>query len=250
MYNIDKKQFGAFVAQLRKSKGYTQKDLAARLFVSDKAVSKWETGASLPDTALLMPLAESLGVTVTELLLCRRNVDENLTPADAEKAVQTAIGYRVPAGRVWQSDKHAATWYGIAFLCAAIAIVVAFRTEQLHSTLLTYIGLIAFFGAYFCLFAQRRLPDIYDQAPISFMSDGPVRMNLPGVHFNNRNWPHILRTAQISSVVLLGLFPWLYLALHLFAASWLSVTTIHWISLAVVLGVLLVPLIVSGHKYQ
>lgn len=46
MYNIDKKQFGAFVARLRKEKGFTQKDLASRLFVSDKAVSKWETGVS------------------------------------------------------------------------------------------------------------------------------------------------------------------------------------------------------------
>ena len=46
MYSIDKKQFGAFVARLRKEKGYTQKELAARLFVSDKAVSKWETGVS------------------------------------------------------------------------------------------------------------------------------------------------------------------------------------------------------------
>lgn len=47
MYTIDKKQFGFFVARLRKEKGYTQKELAAQLFVSDKAVSKWETGVSL-----------------------------------------------------------------------------------------------------------------------------------------------------------------------------------------------------------
>lgn len=46
MHEIDKKQFGAFVAQLRKEKGYTQKDLAQRLYLSDKAVSKWETGLS------------------------------------------------------------------------------------------------------------------------------------------------------------------------------------------------------------
>ena len=46
MYTIDKNQFGSFVARLRKEKGYTQKELAAQLFVSDKAVSKWETGVS------------------------------------------------------------------------------------------------------------------------------------------------------------------------------------------------------------
>ena len=67
MYVIDKAKFGAFVVKLRKEKEMTQKELAQQLFVSDKAVSKWETGASIPDTALLIPLAEILGVTVTEL---------------------------------------------------------------------------------------------------------------------------------------------------------------------------------------
>ena len=46
MFEIDKKKFGAFLSQLRKEKGYTQKDLAQKLFLSDKAVSKWETGVS------------------------------------------------------------------------------------------------------------------------------------------------------------------------------------------------------------
>ena len=47
MFTIDKKAFGCFVAELRREKGYTQKELADRLFLSDKAVSKWETGVSL-----------------------------------------------------------------------------------------------------------------------------------------------------------------------------------------------------------
>lgn len=46
MFEIDKVKFGEFVAQLRKEKGYTQKQVAAELFVSDKAVSKWERGVS------------------------------------------------------------------------------------------------------------------------------------------------------------------------------------------------------------
>lgn len=46
MYEIDKREFGAFVARLRREKGYTQRELAEKLFISDKAVSKWETGAS------------------------------------------------------------------------------------------------------------------------------------------------------------------------------------------------------------
>ena len=47
MQNIDKEKFGAFVAHLRKEKGLTQREVAERLHLSDKAVSKWETGGSL-----------------------------------------------------------------------------------------------------------------------------------------------------------------------------------------------------------
>lgn len=47
MHEIDKAAFGEFISALRKEKGYTQKELAAKLFVSDKAVSKWERGGSL-----------------------------------------------------------------------------------------------------------------------------------------------------------------------------------------------------------
>lgn len=46
MFEIDKVQFGVFLLELRKEKGYTQKQLAEKLFVSDKAVSKWERGVS------------------------------------------------------------------------------------------------------------------------------------------------------------------------------------------------------------
>lgn len=46
MFEIDKKKFGAFVSELRREKGFTQKELAEKLFISDKAISKWETGVS------------------------------------------------------------------------------------------------------------------------------------------------------------------------------------------------------------
>ena len=65
---MENEKIGPFIRQLRKERGMTQRELAAVLNVTDKAVSKWELGASLPDVGLLLPLAESLGVSVTELL--------------------------------------------------------------------------------------------------------------------------------------------------------------------------------------
>ncbi len=61
-------KIGPFIRLLRKERNLTQKELAAMLNVTDKAVSKWELGTSLPDVALLLPLAEALGVSATELL--------------------------------------------------------------------------------------------------------------------------------------------------------------------------------------
>ena len=55
MFNIDKQKFGTFIAMLRKEKGITQKELAEQLFISDKAVSKWETATSVPKIDLLIP---------------------------------------------------------------------------------------------------------------------------------------------------------------------------------------------------
>lgn len=59
---------GSVIRTLREKKGLTQRQLAERLSVSDKTVSKWETGKGLPDISLLEPLAAQLGVSVAELL--------------------------------------------------------------------------------------------------------------------------------------------------------------------------------------
>lgn len=58
---------GSTIKLLREKKGYTQKQLAELLMVSDKAVSKWESGRGLPDISLIEPLAKTLGVSLTEL---------------------------------------------------------------------------------------------------------------------------------------------------------------------------------------
>lgn len=67
MYQIDNEKFGQFLSDLRKEKSMTQKELADKLFVSDKTVSKWERGNSMPNVTLLIPIADVLGITVTEL---------------------------------------------------------------------------------------------------------------------------------------------------------------------------------------
>lgn len=89
---MDNTQFGAFIAQLRKEQGLTQKELADRLNVTDKAVSKWETGKGFPDVKLLEPLAQALGVSLVELMQGKRQEADTLTVAEADAAVSQAMG--------------------------------------------------------------------------------------------------------------------------------------------------------------
>lgn len=73
---MDKQQFGNFIAANRKGAGLTQRELAQRLHVTDKAVSKWERALSYPDVTLLEPLAAALDLGVAELMACRRQETE------------------------------------------------------------------------------------------------------------------------------------------------------------------------------
>ena len=65
---MNAKLIGAAIAALRKKCGYTQAELAEKLNISDKTVSKWETAKGYPDISLLEPIASVLGVSVTELI--------------------------------------------------------------------------------------------------------------------------------------------------------------------------------------
>lgn len=65
---MDMQYTGNKITALRKEKGWTQKEVAERLHVSIAAVSKWERGLNYPDLSIMEPLAETLGITVSELL--------------------------------------------------------------------------------------------------------------------------------------------------------------------------------------
>ena len=72
---MDNEKFGQFVRSMRKEKQMTQQQLADRLHLTDKAVSKWERGLSLPDISMLEQLAKELDVSVVELLCGEKKED-------------------------------------------------------------------------------------------------------------------------------------------------------------------------------
>ena len=77
--DMDQITTGKFIAEERKRKGYTQKQLAEILGISDKTISKWERGNGFPEVSLLLPLCEELDVTVNELLTGERVSEEEVT---------------------------------------------------------------------------------------------------------------------------------------------------------------------------
>ena len=87
---MDPKIVGNFIIKLRKEHNLTQKELADKIHVTDKAVSKWERGIGLPDISLLQPLSEALGVSILELLNGKYiNKDETTDKNDIELLLNT-----------------------------------------------------------------------------------------------------------------------------------------------------------------
>lgn len=84
---MNKQKTGGLIAAIRKEKGLTQEQLGEKLYVTAKAVSKWERGDSAPGVDLLEPLARELGISVTELLAGERVEPEDLN----QKAQQLAL---------------------------------------------------------------------------------------------------------------------------------------------------------------
>lgn len=251
MFEIDKHKLGAFIAELRKEKGFTQKELSQRLFISDKAISKWETGASIPDTTLLIPLADLLGVTVTELLTYERIAPG--TAIDAQKMdtiVKTTIVYTEEQQEKDIREKH--LWqilYIIVLLIAGAEMLYVYLQGCMTLALPIFVPLCAFFGGYFCLFAKTKLPTYYDENRISVYTDGIFEMNISGLAFNNSNWSYILRVLRIWSAAVMILFPVLELIMmHLLSEVW---SYIGWIICMILFFVgFFVPTYIVGKKYE
>ena len=89
---MSSEKMGRFISELRKSRQMTQKDLAIKLNVTDKAVSKWERGLSYPDISLLSPLAKELGITPGELLNGEKDTNVE-SKAEANTAIDNVLQY-------------------------------------------------------------------------------------------------------------------------------------------------------------
>ncbi len=95
---MDQIKIGRFIAVCRKKKSLTQMQLAEKLGITDRAVSKWETGKAMPDSSLMLPLCAELEITVTDLLNGEVVTMENYNEA-MEKSLLEAVRQKQQADR-------------------------------------------------------------------------------------------------------------------------------------------------------
>lgn len=104
---------GAFIAARRKAKHLTQLQLARKLNITDRAVSKWETGKSMPDASIMLPLCDILGITVNELLS-----GEELTQEEVgEKADENLLALQ-------RKDERSVRWNRVTAIAISVLMAV------------------------------------------------------------------------------------------------------------------------------
>lgn len=133
---MDNERMGRFIAAQRKAQGMTQLELANRLHITDKAVSKWERGLSSPDIALIAPLADALGVPVSDLLRGEQT-DEAVENANADADVGEVLRYAEATVR--KRDGTIKLWCVAAFTALlAVGIVVCTTVDVALNSAFTW----------------------------------------------------------------------------------------------------------------
>ncbi|MBQ5782327.1 MAG: helix-turn-helix transcriptional regulator [Oscillospiraceae bacterium] len=125
-----KKTLGTMIAELRKEHGMTQLELAEKMGVTDKAVSKWERDLSCPDINSIPTLAEILGVSVEDLMQIKKAADQPKNSLAeiidvAPKGVALAMGIAVTVLTILNSldTRSAMIMLGIGLACAGISLL-------------------------------------------------------------------------------------------------------------------------------
>ena len=116
---MNKERLGNFISGERRNLGLTQRDLAAALHVTDKAVSKWERGLSYPDVTLLEPLAEKLELTVAELMACRRQ------EIPESKGAEETMRNLLDISRASVRKERRRSWQRLAAVLVLLAVTAA-----------------------------------------------------------------------------------------------------------------------------
>jgi len=146
---INQIKIGQFIAENRKSLNLTQKQLAEQIGVTDKTISKWETGNRLPDAALLMDLCGLLHVDVNELLKGERFQSENYEQ-NAKDNLVDLVG-EINVIKQEKRGKYVGAVLGVLSIMSMIVMVVYMSPGTLRLCYFLDIPTLAFFIGMVCM---------------------------------------------------------------------------------------------------
>ena len=169
---MEAKELGEFIFQKRKEKQITQKELAKCLNVTDKAVSRWERGLGFPDINTLEPLADALGITLTELMRCSNNTEDTsdkgiiasieIAKVQRRKAFQKmitgGIGCIIGICTVLYAIRLFVTrsWsIGFKGYDGATSIFIVGRVGRLPATIILIVGIVILLCGFFIMLRAR-----------------------------------------------------------------------------------------------
>lgn len=112
---MNQQQIGKFIAHKRKEKNLTQEQLAEKLGVSNKTVSKWETGKCMPDYSIVQPLCKELGITVSELMDGEVGEEKSVRTYDEEQIMDLLK-------RTQDLEKQRTVLFGVVLVIMGIAL--------------------------------------------------------------------------------------------------------------------------------
>ena len=195
---MDQIKIGKFIAERRKKASLTQMQLAERLGITDRAVSKWETGKAMPDTAIMLELCDILGISVNELLSGEKINMENDNQKNEQLLLDMAKELEKKNKKIW-SSMWAILIVSMTALFAGILIAAFLMPEGIWQ-LVTIFGICIVFlipcfyalnleisvGAYKCKNCGHEIVPTYSEA-LWAMHSGTTRY-LKCPKCNKRTW--------------------------------------------------------------
>ena len=136
---MDQVKTGQFIKAMRKEKNFTQREVAERLNISEKTVSKWETGNGLPEVGLMLPLCKLLEISVNELLSGER-LDEKRYFEKAEQNIMSLIQEKAEA----KKKLIIAVIIGVITLLAGLTICCLARFLEMETWLRIVLAVFGF----------------------------------------------------------------------------------------------------------
>ena len=154
---MDQIKIGNFIAECRRAKGLTQLQLADRLGITDKAISKWERGIAMPDSSIMLELCDILKISVNELLSGERIIMENY-----EKQTERKLIELVKEAEVKDRQLLALEWVIGIFSCIILLapLLVAAYAPIAQTWVRVLIGLSGVIPAFVGIFCALKIEQV------------------------------------------------------------------------------------------